>query len=83
MMLEFIPAVEMAVPRPEVSRNTEDVGEAPNSLPPVLQLPLSSNGIARRTDQPLCDLLTAMEQYGDPAAAALSLEHYENKHVEG
>ena len=69
--------------RPEVSRNTEDVGEAPNSLPPVLQLPLSSNETARRTDQPLYELPTAVEQYGDPAAASLSLEHYENKHVEG
>ena len=83
MMLEFIPAVEMAVPQPEVSRNTEDVGEAPNSLPPVLQLLLSSNGTARRTDQPLYELSTAMEQYGGPATADLSLEHHENKHVEG
>ena len=82
-MLEFIPAVEMVVPQPEVSRNTKDVGEAPNSLPPVLQLPLSSNGTARTTDQPLYELPTAMEQYGDPTATALSLEHYENKHVEG
>ena len=78
MMLEFTPAVEMAVPQPEVSRNTDDVGEAPNSLPPVLQLPLSSNRIARRTDLPLYELPTTMEQYGGPAAAALSLEHYEN-----
>ena len=83
MMLEFIPVVEMAVPQPEVSSNTEGVAEAPNSMPPVLQLPLSSNGTARRTGQPLYELLTAMEQYGDLAIAALSLEHYENKHVEG
>ena len=82
-MLEFIPAVEMAVPRPKVSSNTEGVGEAPNSLPPVLQLPLSSNGTARRTDQPLYELPIAMEQYEDPAAAALSLEHHENKHIVG
>ena len=75
--------VEMAAPQPEVSRNTEDVGEAPDSLPLVLQLLLSSNGTARRTDQPLYELLTAMEQYGGPAAAALSPEHCENKHVKG
>ena len=83
MMLEFIPAVEMAALQPEVSGNTEDVDEAPNSPPPVLQLPLSGNGTARRTDQPLYELPTTMEQYGDPAAAALSLKHHENKHVEG
>ena len=82
-MLEFIPSVEMAAPQPEVSRNTEDVGEAPNSLLPVLQLPLSSNRTARRTDQPFYDLSTTMEQYGDPAAVTLSLEHHENKHVKG
>ena len=82
-MLEFIPAVEMAVPRSEVSSNTEGIGEAPNSLPPVLQLLISSNGTARRTDLPLYELPTTMDRYGGPAAAVLSLEHYENKHVEG
>ena len=66
-----------------MSKDIEDVGGAQDSPPPILQLPLSSNETALVTDQSLYEPPPAMEQYGDPAAMALFLEHHENKHVEG